>query len=137
MVNRYVKNGADIAKLVSGTDFIWMATYLGEVGYYVHSSSINSNEFLFARDGNDNTIFKLELYKMFKDEPLGNDKVRLSHQYACTVYIDDDAIDFFNTSPKGYRESASAWFYDNEWPVYLDGEPDPSYDWMDDVKTVD
>ena len=61
MVNRYVRNGADIAKLVSGTDFIWMATYLGEVGYYVHSSSINSNEFFFARDGNENTIFKLEL----------------------------------------------------------------------------
>tara|TARA_R100000655_G_scaffold88754_1_gene129120 strand:+ start:528 stop:917 length:390 start_codon:yes stop_codon:yes gene_type:complete len=123
MVDRYVKTSFfGIHKVVPGTDFIWMASYLGEIGYSVHSSTMEGTKFFFSKGMGDNIIFSLDVFKM--DEP---------HEYMCSVEVNGEDYRTFN-GDGDFRQSASAWFYDNEWPVYLDGEPDPNYEWMDDVE---
>ena len=128
MVDRYVRTlDFAIHKVVPGTDFVWMASYLGEIGYFVHSSTMEGTKFFFAKGMGDNIIFSLDVFKM--DGP--QDPYR--NEYMCSVEVNGEDYRTFN-GDGDFRQSASAWFYDNEWPVYLDGEPAPDYDWMDDVE---
>ena len=122
MVDRYAKMGSQIYKVVPGTDFIWLATYLGEINYFLHSSTMEGTKYFFAKGTGDNIIFELDAFKK-----------KGSDEYMCAVEVNSETYSTFNGGGN-FRDSASAWFYDNEWPVYLDGEPDPDYEWMDDLE---
>ena len=127
MVDRYAKIGNELFKIVPGTDFIWMATYLGEIDYFLHSSTLERTKYFFAKgkgrlSDDYNIIFELNAFKK-----------KGSDEYMCNVQVNGDTYSTFEEVNGNFRDSASAWFYDNEWPVYLDGEPAPDYDWMYDV----
>ena len=120
-----MKMGDRVFKKVPGTDFIWMSNYLGESDYFVHSSVIEGTVYYFAKGRGDNIIFSLVAYPILERE-----KVRGSDQYLVLVEVSSDNDYTFNGG-RDSRNSPSAWFFDNEWPVYLDGDGTmPMYDWM-------
>ena len=100
MVDRYAKMGSQIYKVVPGTDFIWMATYLGEINYFLHSSTMEGTKYFFAKGTGDNIIFELDAFKKkgyLKEIPINSDQsyfdTNTSHHHHFYDENQNDLID--------------------------------------------
>jgi len=117
--------------MVDGEDLVWMANFMGGVDWKIAAGvprKDSGKELIIGKDGQYSYNFQLRIYRI--PEKQSEELMVLPGLYACVVDLDSRSYEKFVEG----EPSPDNWFYDNQWPVYLNGEPAPYYDWMDDAK---
>ena len=129
MVERYVKVGTGFGVVVVPQDLVWMASFCGKKGFEVAHGNSEEDELTFDNGGLYGSLgyaeFVLKIYRIPEKQ---SEQMMISPgNQVCLIDVYSDSFEQFL--------AVDPWFYDNGWPVYLDGEPAPYYDsWMNNIE---